>query len=53
MDWNVFILGVCSGAIYFNLKNFFNDDVNDGIIYNTIIFVLISLISIGKIMKGL
>lgn len=54
MDWNIFILGMCSIAIFFNLIDLFNDDMDDGnIIYNIIIFVLISLISMGRILKGL
>lgn len=54
MDWNFFILGMCSVAIYFNLKNFFNNDMDDvNIIYNIIVFVLILLISIGRIIKVL
>ena len=54
MDWNFFILGMCSIAIFFNLIDLFNDDVDDGnIIYNITIFVLISLISMGRILEGL
>ena len=55
MNWDAFILGMCSGAIFFNLKDFFNSDINtdDGnIIFNIIIFVLILLISIGRMIKG-
>lgn len=54
MNWDAFILGMCSGAIFFNLKDFFNSEINtdDGnIIFNIIIFVLILLISIGEIVK--
>lgn len=52
MDWNFFILGMCSMAIFYNLRDFFNDDVDDGnIIYNIIIFVLILLVSIWRIMN--
>lgn len=52
MDWNFFILGMCSMAIFFNLKDFFNDDVGEGsLVFNTIILVIILLISIGRIIK--
>jgi hypothetical protein len=54
MNWDAFILGMCSGAIFFNLKDFFNSKINtdDGnIIFNIIIFVLILLISIERIIK--
>jgi len=54
MNWDAFILGMCSGAIFFNLKDFFNSEINtdDGnIIFNIIIFVLILLISIERIIK--
>jgi len=53
MDWNIFILGMCSTAIFFNLRDFFNDDVGDGsLIFNTIILVIILLILVGRISFG-
>ena len=52
MDWNFFILGICSMAIFFNLKDFFNDDVGEGGLINIIILVIILLISIVRISFG-
>ncbi len=53
MNWNGFIFGMCFVAIYFNLKDFFNNNVDDeNIIYNVIIFAIILLISIGRTING-
>ncbi len=51
MNWDAFIAGICSGAIFFNIKDFFNSDINteDGnIIFNIIILMIILLISIRR-----
>ena len=54
MDWNVFILAMCSMAIFLNLKDFFNDNVGkeESLIFNIIILVIILLISVGRISFG-
>ena len=50
MDWNFFIVGMCSMAIFFNLRDFFNDDVGEwNLIFNTIILMIILLISIVRL----
>lgn len=53
MNCDGFILGVCLTAFFFNIKDFFDSKVEkaDTIIYNIIIFVILLLISIGRIVK--
>lgn len=47
MNWNAFIMGMCSMATFFNVK-FFSDESEDTspFIYNIIVFLTIAIVSV-------
>lgn len=47
MNWNVFITGVCSMSIFFNVKYFLDESEDtSAFIYNTIIFLTVAIVSV-------